>query len=126
MAVLLATDGVVDEFHRLACQIDMFDYDIHEIIRQCIEALRYPDWYPTSFEHCLALDPTAGLYTPEQYAQFNALLRLVYDRLYLAIVAANLYEMGVLQQPNFCIYRGDVILTDEEIPVEFLYSPGVE
>lgn len=125
MAVLLPTNQVVDEFHQLACQIDMLDYDMDELIRLTIEALRYPDHYPGSFDAMIALDPQHCAYTPEQYQQFNQILRLLYDRMYTAICAAGLYDCGVLQQPNFCIYRGDVLLTDEEVPLKFLRSPGV-
>lgn len=125
MAVLLPTNGVVDEFHQMACRIDMFDYDMDEMIRLCIEALRYPTWFPQSFDDMVKMDPNHCQYTPDQYTKFNEMLHLLYDRIYESIVSAGLYEMGALQQPNFCIYRGDILLTDEEIPVSFLRSPGV-
>lgn len=123
--IMLPTNNVLNEFHQLACQIDMLDYDLDELIRLVLDALSQPDWFPQSFEEFVKLEEQHCLYTPDQYQQFNQLLWVLYERLYTAMVGAGLYFHGPLQYPYFCCYRGDVIVSDEEIPRDFEMVPGV-
>jgi len=125
MMVILPTGNVVNEFHQMACQIDMLDYDLDELIHIILEALIYPDNYPISFDQFVKLEEQHCAYTPDQYAQFNAILRYLYDNIYQALATAGLITDGALQMTYFCTYRGDILISEEEIPAQFERAPGV-
>lgn len=125
MMIILPTNNVLNEFHQLACQIDMLDYDLDELIRLVIDALHQPDWYPNSFHEFVKLEEQHCMYNEGEHEHFNLLLWILYDQIHSAFVSTGMYFHGGLQYTYFCTYRGDLIISDEEIPQDFETIPGV-
>jgi hypothetical protein len=123
--IILPTNNVLNEFHRLACQIDVLDYDLDEWVSIVLDALLQHHWFPASFEEQVKLERQHCTYPDPQFEQFNQILWLLYERVFHAIAGSGLYLHGALQYPYFCTYRGDIIVSDEEISDEFQRAPGV-
>lgn len=116
--IILPTYGVVRDFHRGAAALDMLDYDLDEHIQIILDALLYPDWYPNSFYEIVSIDSgdCRPHYPPDKIAGFNALLEMLYSRIYAAIMSSGLYSNGALQHTFFCVYDHDIALSEDEIP----------
>lgn len=118
--VLLPTYGVVRDFYQGALKLDLFDYDLDELISLTLDALMYSDWYPQSFDETISIETGSCRpnYPEEKVPEFNALLSMLYHRLYAALMTTGLYVNGALQHTYFCIYDHDIVVSDKEIPGE--------
>lgn len=111
-SILLPTQGLVNDFPRRANEIQLYDYDVVELIRTTLTLLGIATDYPHAFTRLTnPYDPQyLAKHVPEpQREAYLALLRWLYDELHLALVSTNLYDPnGVLCSDNFFILNGDV------------------
>lgn len=120
--VLLPTQGVVGELYRLANTLQVYDYDLTELLRLIFSMMGHISEYPRAFVTMSSPEEPNYLarHVPSDHRDaYVQLVRWLYDEIHHALVASSLYDpQGHLISDNFFILREDVgiHLTDVENP----------
>jgi hypothetical protein len=120
--LILPTDGLLQELHNYASNMQVLEFDMYELVRLAIDALTFAVNYPHSFESEVAMGfenrPVVAL-SMEDCHVLNDMMRQLYECLFRSFCALGLYDSsGVLHHRFFDFYHGDIIVSTQPITMQ--------